>query len=337
MITVLSLDTPGKNNRFSICRVFILGLSIILATGCSSDEPVRQGPTVSTSAVSDFTDITAIGGGNVTADGGSEVTARGVCWSTGTTPTISDSKTADGNGTGIFASSITGLAANTTYFVRAYSTSEAGTAYGNVESFTTQPAFEPFTAVAISAGWKHSLALRADGTLWAWGSNEYGQLGDGTNVDKAAPVQIGSGYAVIAAGGAHSLGIKTDGTLWEWGDNNTTPEQVGSGFGTIAAGRDHSLALRTDGVLWTWGNNAYGQLGDGTFVVKAKPAELEPGYVAIGAGDGLSFAVKTDGSLWAWGGDEFDIKTKPVQIDVGYSKVAVGWYRAFALKTDGSL
>ena len=101
--------------------------------------PVAGMPTVTTTAISNIDKTTASGGGNVTADGGSTVTARGICWSTSQNPTISDSYTTDGTGTGSFTSVMTGLTANTTYYVRAYATNSAGTAYGEQVSFTTLP------------------------------------------------------------------------------------------------------------------------------------------------------------------------------------------------------
>jgi hypothetical protein len=94
-------------------------------------------PTVTTSAVTSVTSASAAGGGNVTSDGGLSVTARGVCWSTSTNPTIANSKTTDGTGTGVFTSSITGLAAITQYYVRSYATNSVGTAYGENITFTT--------------------------------------------------------------------------------------------------------------------------------------------------------------------------------------------------------
>ncbi len=100
-------------------------------------------PTVTTIAISNIDKTTAIGGGNVTADGGATVTARGICWSTAQNPTINDSHTTDGTGTGSFTSSMTSLEANTTYYVRAYATNSAGTAYGEQVSFTTLAAGIP--------------------------------------------------------------------------------------------------------------------------------------------------------------------------------------------------
>ena len=96
-------------------------------------------PTVTTTAISEIDKTTATGGGNVTADGGATVTARGICWSTSHNPTVSGSHTSDGTGTGNFTSAMTGLTANTTYYVRAYATNSAGTTYGEELSFTTLP------------------------------------------------------------------------------------------------------------------------------------------------------------------------------------------------------
>lgn len=94
-------------------------------------------PTVTTASISAILATSATGGGNVTATGGCAVTARGVCWSTSTNPTISNSHTTDGSGTGSFTSSITGLTCGTTYYIRAYATNSAGTGYGSQVSFTT--------------------------------------------------------------------------------------------------------------------------------------------------------------------------------------------------------
>jgi hypothetical protein len=94
-------------------------------------------PTLSTTAVSAITNISATAGGNITSDGGAEITSRGICWSTSSNPTTADSKITNGAGTGIFTGNITGLAVSTTYYVRAFTISSAGTMYGNQESFTT--------------------------------------------------------------------------------------------------------------------------------------------------------------------------------------------------------
>jgi hypothetical protein len=149
---------------------------------------------------------------------------------------------------------------------------------------------EPARA-SIAAGIYHSLQLRADGTLWAWGYNGYGQLGDGTTTQRHySPVQVGSDtdWTVISAGGYYSLGIKADGTLWAWGNNGygklgdgtttnrNAPIQVGTDddWTNISAGAYHSQVIKADGTLWAWGYNYYGQLGDGTTVNKNTPVML---------------------------------------------------------------
>lgn len=115
---------------------------LILTNSCKKDNnnttPTVQIPVLTTSAVSSITQSTASCGGNITSDGGSTVTANGVCWSTGQAPTTANSKTTDGTGAGSFTSTITGLMANTTYYVRAYATNSAGTGYGSAMSLTTQ-------------------------------------------------------------------------------------------------------------------------------------------------------------------------------------------------------
>jgi hypothetical protein len=94
-------------------------------------------PEVTTSPISGVTENSAKSGGNVTSDGGLIVTARGVCWSTEDNPTVSDSHTVNGSGTGMFSSTLTGLSSNTIYYVRAYATNESGTSYGNQYVFIT--------------------------------------------------------------------------------------------------------------------------------------------------------------------------------------------------------
>jgi len=108
-------------------------------------------PSVTTAEVTSVTTMTATCGGDITNDGGALVTARGVCWSTSTNPTSEGSKTSDGPGTGVFTSNLTGLTPNTTYYVRAYATNSAGTAYGEDITFTTNPIVPTLTTSSISS------------------------------------------------------------------------------------------------------------------------------------------------------------------------------------------
>jgi uncharacterized protein (TIGR02145 family) len=134
-------------------KPLLLLLPILLFATCKKSEtptnPVLA--TITTTAVSAITATTATTGGNITSDGGSTITSRGVCWNTSTNPTITNSKTTDGTGTGIFVSSLTALSANTTYYVRAYATNSTGTAYGSEVSFTTSGTLATITTTAVSA------------------------------------------------------------------------------------------------------------------------------------------------------------------------------------------
>ncbi|WP_068468393.1 PKD-like domain-containing protein [Candidatus Protochlamydia phocaeensis] len=188
------------------------------------------------------------------------------------------------------------------------------------------------TFIATAAGGSHSLALRNDGTVWAWGRNFNGQLGDGTTLDSSLPVQVGggtplTGVIAIAGGGSHSLALKNDGTVWAWGNNGNgelgdgtsidspIPVQVGGGGPftnaiDIAAGNFHSLALRSDGSVWAWGDNGGGALGNGTFIDSSIPVETiftpvaiaTPANQTIVSGGTTSIALSTNlpGTIFSW-------------------------------------
>lgn len=174
-------------------------------------------------------------------------------------------------------------------------------------------------AVAVDSGDGHSLALLADGTLRAWGSNSFGQIGDGNTVNPDSPVAVAglSDVVAISAGKYHSLAVLTDGTVWAWGGNDFgqlgdgttserhTPTQIStlSGVVAVAAGDYHSLALHADGTLSAWGNNGVGQLGDGTTTLRTEPTPI-PGLDTvsdIAAGGYFSAALDGSGAVWVWG------------------------------------
>lgn len=186
------------------------------------------------------------------------------------------------------------------------------------------PGLEGVQAVGVAAGWGWSLALAVDGAVWAWGSNNIGQLGErcedifGCQRSDPAPIEGVTGIQAIAAGDSHALALDAAGGVWTWGNNNR--DQLGRGGSwaeprqvpnlpavfVIAGGRSHSLALEADGTVWAWGGNYSGQLGDGTTADRERPRAVPglPPIVAIAAGDSHSLALATDGSVWAWGENE---------------------------------
>jgi len=180
----------------------------------------------------------------------------------------------------------------------------------------------------IACGWRHTIAISTTGTahtLWAWGYNGDGQLGDGTTTDIHTPTRIGTdtNWSAIVAGGYHSLAISTTGTahtLWAWGYNwegmlgdgtniyRTTPTRIGSdaNWSAVAGGGFRTLAISTTGTactLWAWGRNWDGGLGDGTTITRYTPTQIgaDTNWSGVAGGGWHSIARKIDRTLWAWG------------------------------------
>ena len=218
------------------------------------------------------------------------------------------------------------------------------------ESVTAAFVPAPASFLKISGGGGHTLAIKADGTVWAWGYNISGQLGDGSNTDITTPVQVVhlTNAVSVAAGVYHGLALKDDGTVWAWGYNNygqlgvdtggsisATPVQVVGLTNAIAvaAGSDHCLAVKADGTVWAWGRNNWGQLGDGTRADSFTPLRVSAltNAVSVAASSNHSLAVKDDGTVWAWGfnaqgqlGDgTTTTQLTPVQVSGVTSAVAV--------------
>lgn len=223
----------------------------------------------------------------------------------------------------------------------------------------------PAPGFQLATGNQHTLLLQKDGSLWGWGSNNSGQLGDGTYTPKYTLAQIGTGkdWRFITSKGNSSYGIKIDGTLWAWGANfagqlgdgttttRNTPVQIGTdrNWVRIAGGNNHVLAIKSDGSLWAWGNNYNGQLGDESYTNKYVPTQIGTArdWALISAGGSHSVAIKTDGTLWTWGnnyngqlGDgtntNRNVPTK-VGTESNWFNVEAGGGHNLAVKKDGSL
>lgn len=230
----------------------------------------------------------------------------------------------------------------------------------NAQGCTTSPGW-----IDVSGGLYHSLGIKSDGTLWAWGDNSVGQLGIGTFVNKIIPVQIGTAtsWKKVSGGGSFSAGIKSDGTLWAWGENfagqlgdgtNTDknlPVQIGAAtdWKEISAGDYHCLAIKTDGTLWAWGDNSKGQLGDGTNMTKYVPVQIgsATNWSKVSSGQLHSISIKSDGTLWSWGSNEFGqlgdgtLSDKSIPVQIGsatdWANISAGASHNTGIKTNGTL
>ena len=219
----------------------------------------------------------------------------------------------------------------------------------------------------IAAGNGHTVALKEDGTVWAWGDNSDGQLGDGTGQSRYVPMQVAglTNVIAVAAGGWHTVALKADGTVWTWGSNRWgqlgdggavdtryVPEQIAglTNVMAVAAGGDHTVALKADGTVWAWGSNGWGQMGNGSVGDKHLPMQITglANIAAVAAGSGHTVVLKEDGTVWAcgnndWGqlggGDTTLSRYTPVQasgVD-NVKAVAAGGLYTVGLKVDGTV
>ncbi len=245
-----------------------------------------------------------------------------------------------------------------------------GGTIANTSQISPVPVSNTTGVVAVSAGSNFSLALKSDGTILAWGSDDKGQLGNGTNsTNQASPVPVSNatGIVAVSAGGSHSLALKSNGTILAWGDdgngqlgdggtnntNQTSPVSVldATGIVAVSAGGSHSLALKSDGTILAWGNDDNGQLGNGgSNLSQTSPVPVSNAIdvVAVSASAFHSLALKSNGTILAWGSDDSgqlgdggantnQAIPVPILSAIGIVAVGAGNNHSLALKSDGTM
>ncbi len=218
----------------------------------------------------------------------------------------------------------------------------------------------------VGAGIYHALGIKSDGTLWTWGRNTFGQLGNNNVASRSSPAQVGAltNWKQVSAGFHQSHALKTDGTLWGWGLNSSTggvgdntnvqrssPVQIGTltSWLQTSSGNAIGFAIRNDGTLWSWGQNANGQLGHNNTTLLSSPAQVGAltNWKQVEAGRYFAVALKTDGTLWTWGQNangqlghnNTTLRSSPVQVGAltDWAEIVGGNAHVLALKTDGTL
>jgi len=212
-----------------------------------------------------------------------------------------------------------------------------------------------------SGGSDFGHAIRSDGTLWGWGENNVGQIGDGTITRRFSPVQIGtSSWTAVSGNGSTVAAIRSDGRLFVWGRNadgqlgdlsridTSSPISVGtSSWTAVSSGNFYMLAIRSDGALFSWGSNVNGRLGLGDVTNRSSPVQVgTSSWTAVQAGGGTSMAIRSDGGLFTWGlnssgqlgqGNITD-RSSPVQVgSSSWTAIAGNSNTRAAIRTDGAL
>ena len=240
--------------------------------------------------------------------------------------------------------------------------------YGGLGTEDTVNRSSPVETIALGTNWQnvscgffHTAGIKSDGTLWLWGYNFAGQLGDNTEDPKSSPVQtitFGTNWQSVSCGGYFTAAVKTDGTLWSWGRNFdgqlgnnansdcSSPVQTktfATNWASVSCGSNFTVAMKTDGTAWLWGKNYSGQLGDGTNSNKSSPVQtISAGkiWTSVVAGYGTAYGLKKNGTIWAWGDNSkgnVGIGTLPPESASYNSPVQVSpftnnWYAIFESK-----
>ncbi|MEW2626397.1 hypothetical protein, partial [Streptomyces sp. NPDC048106] len=306
-------------------------------TTTNSSTPVQvhlpAGTQLTAISTRDFHNLALTSDGRVLAWGGNSVGELGDGTTTNRTTPVYTDLPAGTTVTAIAAGSEHSLALTSDGRVLAWGSNY----YGQLGDGTTTDRHTPVevhlpagtTVTAISAGYHHNLALTSDGRILAWGSNDRGQLGDGTTTNSSTPVEVhlptGAQVTAMAAGGYHNLVLTPDGRVLAWGYNRdgevgdgtttdrTTPVYTDLPAGTtvtaMAGGGQHSLALTSDGRVLAWGYNSSGGLGDGTTTNSSTPVEVHlpagTTVTALAGGGYHSLALTSEGRVLAWGYNVF--------------------------------
>lgn len=207
----------------------------------------------------------------------------------------------------------------------------------------------------------HRAAIKTDGTLWVWGYNVYGELGQNNRANTSSPVQVGTAtdWANVSCGVNSTIAVKNTGTLWSWGNNTpgvlaqndtvnrSSPVQVGAltNWANVVIGgngggtgytAEFSMFIKTDGTLWGCGYNNFGELGTSNIISRSSPVQIGSlnTWLKVSCGDEVTSAIRTDGTLWTWGVGGYGVlgqnntvnRSSPVQIGslTNWSSVAVG-------------
>jgi len=267
----------------------------------------------------------------------------------------------------------TGLGVRTTGSLWAWGCNDVGQLGDNTIVSKSSPVsvvggFTDWVQASANNESSHVVARRQNGTIWAWGCNNCGQLGDCTIVSKSSPVSVVGGFTdwcQVSAGSCNTLAVRTNGTAWAWGsglcgmlgDNTivskSSPVSVVGGFTDwcqISASCRHSLAVRTNGTAWAWGQGTGGRLGDCTIVDKSSPVSVVGGFTdwcQVSAGNDFSVALRQNGTAWAWGGngsgrlgDNSTVsKSSPVSVVGGFTdwcQISGGGQHALAVRQNGT-